>query len=119
MVSRDMRLAGVIQSHYGKTPYVPVSYKILLRRALLITPLTKILFGKINLFARAPSDFGLRRWDEKLADKFARALSPVKSSCEVAGLVSGLRFRVPILDLNQINSPRAQPLCRSFRHFCE
>jgi hypothetical protein len=44
IVSRDMRLADVILSHYGKIPEVPVSYAILLWRALLITPPPKILF---------------------------------------------------------------------------
>ena len=33
-----------------------------------------------------------------------------QASITSPGLVSGLRFRVPILDLNQIKSPRAQPI---------
>jgi hypothetical protein len=38
------------------------------------------------------------------------AFAEKSSKCDIGGLVSGLRFRVPILDLNQIKSPRAQPI---------
>lgn len=55
----------------------------------------------------------------KLYRRMIHVLLKNQASVTSPGLVSGLRFRVPILDLNQINSPRAQPLCRSVRHFCE
>ena len=43
-----MRLADVLLSHYGKIPQVPVSYPILLRRALLITQLPKVSLCQMN-----------------------------------------------------------------------
>jgi hypothetical protein len=59
------------------------------------------------------------RTSPKLYRRTIQVLLKNQASVIVAGLVSRLRFRVPILDLNQIKSPRAQPIVQSVRHFCE
>ena len=102
-----MRLADVLLSHYGKVLQVPVSYPILLRRALLITQLPKVLLCQMNHNARALSDFGVGRKRRKVGGVKSRGLP---FAGDIAGLESRLRFRVPILDLNQIKCPRAQPI---------